>query len=231
MDYLNEVIFPQLRRFADFELKLTRRGYYPKGQGSIDLIITPKFSKKNIKKAKPYSLIDQGTLVQVKGVSHCSKDLADARVAERQAQAAEEAIKSLGCPVQIRVECCDSISTGSGIILWAIFSKDEESDMVLHPIRIGADMLGEKRVSSEQVGKKAAESLLQEIKSGAPVDAHLCDNLIPFLAIVGGKIRTSAITDHTRANIYAVEQFFGKLYDIDEDTRVISVRNHVFLEN
>jgi RNA 3'-terminal phosphate cyclase (ATP) len=43
------------------------------------------------------------------------------------------------------------------------------------------------------------------------VDSHLCDMLIPYLAIASGtsKIGVTKITSHLTTNIWAVEQILG----------------------
>jgi RNA 3'-terminal phosphate cyclase (ATP) len=45
------------------------------------------------------------------------------------------------------------------------------------------------------------------IESGAAADEHLADQLMPFLAVVGGVVKTNRITDHVRSNIYVAEKF------------------------
>ena len=84
-----------------------------------------------------------------------------------------------------------------------------------------------KKILSEEhkknIGKEAAEGLLKEIESKAPVDKHLADNLIPFLALTGGKIRTSNITDHTLTNIYTCEKFLGRVFEVDKGNNTIVV--------
>ena len=88
--------------------------------------------------------MEQGNLIQIKGISHASSDLQNAQVAERQAKAAEISLGKFKCPVSIRAEYNITLSTGSGIALWAIFSKDPEEIDIRNPIRIGADSLGER---------------------------------------------------------------------------------------
>ncbi len=221
-DYFNNIFLPQLRRYAEIDCKIIRRGYYPKGGGQIDLTIKPKFAffDKNLPKI---NLVEQGKLIQVKGISHASKDLEKAEVAERQAKAAKLVLSSLNCPVQIKSEYAESLSTGSGITLWAIFSKDEDEIDEMNPIRLGADVLGEQGKRAEIVGQEAAEKLIQEIRSKAPVDEHLADNLIPYLAIAGGSIKVSKISNHVRTNIYTVEKFLDVKFKIDEENKIISV--------
>ena len=150
-------------------------------------------------------------------VSNASADLMDAQVAERQAKAAELTLRELDCPINIRTEYQNTFSTGSGIALWAIFSKDEDEIDVENPVLIGSDVLGERGKKAEIVGEEAAKRLIDEIESGAAVDSHLADNLIPFLALFSGEIRTSRITEHVKSNIYACEQFLGKIFKIEEN--------------
>jgi len=39
-DYMKEIFLPQLKRYADIDFKLNKRGYYPKGGGLIELNIS-----------------------------------------------------------------------------------------------------------------------------------------------------------------------------------------------
>ena len=64
--------------------------------------------------------------------------------------------------------------------------------------------------------------LIKEMESKAPADRHLADQLLPFMALLpGSKIRTSEITQHSLTNIYTIEQFLGKKFEVDGD--IISV--------
>ena len=187
----------------------------------MDVKIKPKFSLENIKEAPKIELLEQENLIQIKGVSHASLDLEKASVAERQARAAKLVLNKFNCPVKIQTEYCETLSTGSGITLWAIFSKDGEEIDFNNPILLGTDCLGERGKRAEIVGKEAAEKLVSEINSKAAVDLHLADNLIPFLSIFGGKIKVSKITNHTLTNIYVCEQFFDKKFDVDTENGII----------
>jgi RNA 3'-phosphate cyclase len=96
-DYFNNVLLPQIQRFAKVEAKLLKRGYYPKGNGKVEIKINPKFKlndfsgfeefhshlKQNV---NSYNLTEQFHLIQIKGISHASKDLENAEVAERQSE-------------------------------------------------------------------------------------------------------------------------------------------------
>jgi RNA 3'-phosphate cyclase len=234
-DFFEYVLIPHLKKFCKkIELKRIRRGYYPAGGGKIEITVTPEYKlsdfenfnefHKHLKENAPkINLTEQGHLVQVKGISHASTQLQKANVAERQASSAKLILSKLNCPVQIQTEYADTLSPGSGITLWAIFSKDQEEIDFQNPIFLGADALGERGKPAEKVGEEAANKLLKEIDSKAPVDSHTADNLIPWLALFGKQIKVSQITPHCRTNIWTCEQFLGKIFTIDEKENIISI--------
>jgi len=227
IDYFTQVLAPQYRRICGLEAKLLKRGYYPKGGGKVELTIKPQIKRNEFEtfqafqamlKHKAFNLAKQGKLASIKGTSHASKDLSHAQVAERQASAAKQALGHLGVPIDITIEYADSLSTGSGITLWAIFANNEDID-IENPIRLGADALGQQGKQSELVGQEAAQKLITEIQSNAPVDSHLADNLIPLIALCKpSTIKTSQTTPHTRTNMRVVEAFLGKIFNEKENT-------------
>ncbi len=222
IDYFTNVLVPHYRKVCGLEVKLLRRGYYPKGGGKVELTIKPEIKRNEFEtfegfhaslKHKSFSIMDQGKLISIKGVSHASKSLENAKVAERQASSAKQALSHLNVPVEITTEYADTLSTGSGITLWAIFSKDKEDIDAENPIRLGADSLGEPRKPAEKVGQEAARQLLNEIQSKAPVDMHLADNLVPLLALCRpSRVKASRITTHAKTNMQVVEAFLGKVF-------------------
>ena len=235
-DYFNNVLLPQLQRFAKIEAKLLKRGYYPKGNGKVEIRINPRYKlndfenfeefhqhlKHNVQK---YNLTEQQHLIQIKGVSHASKSLQNAKVSERQAESTQSLLKQkYNVPVKITTEYQDTLSIGSGITLWAIFSRNKEDIDENNPIRLGADALGEQGKRAEIVGEEAAKNLIKEIESKAPVDRHLADQILPFMALIGdSKIKVSEITNHCRTNIYAIHQFLGDVFRIYDEEKTISM--------
>ncbi len=222
VDYFTEVFVPHLTKYADIECKVERYGYYPQGGGKFDIKIKPKFNFENKGLAPKINLMEQGNLLQIKGVSRASKLLEKAEVADRQAKAAKMVLSKLDCPIHIRSEYCDTLSPGSEITLWAIFSKGEEIDFG-NPIHLGEDAIGERGKRSEEVGQEAAAKLKEQISSKAPVDRHMADNLIPLLGLFGGRIKVAEVTTHTLTNIYTVEKFLDVKFIVDKGNKVISV--------
>jgi RNA 3'-terminal phosphate cyclase (GTP) len=225
VDYFTHLILPVFRRFCGIEVIGMQRGFYPKGQGVLELTIRPGLPQPPVKGADALQaavrrmlprldLSARWDVAAIKGVSVASSFLAKARVAERQAESARDALGSM-LPVEIRVDYCRSASPGTVITLWTV---DEDGRSL-----VGADALGEKGKPAEAVGREAAGKLLETLRTGAAVDVHLADNLIPMLALAGGQIRTAAVTDHIRANMYVCEKFFDVRFKLDEAAALIGV--------
>jgi RNA 3'-phosphate cyclase len=232
-DYFSNVFLPQVSMFAkEIRFNLLSRGYYPEGNGRADVLIKPlcrleEGAELNSlidaarKSGKRIELMEQGKILQIKGVSHASRDLMNAEVAERQARGAKVMLSGFGCNIDIRQEYADALSTGSGITLWARFSEQDDEFSEKKYIVLGADALGEKGKKSEDVGKEAALKLKSFIESKAAVDSYLADQLVPFIALFGGSIKCSEITEHVKANAYACSMFLGDVLEIDENNKVI----------
>lgn len=222
IDYFTHIVVPHLQKYAKIETQLLKRGYYPKGGGSYHISIKPQFTYDNRSLAPPVDGTHRGRLSQVKGVSHSSYDLDDARVAERQAKTAEFNLSKLNVPVNIRIETPNTLSTGSGITVWGVYMHDGEVNTT-QPHLIGADGLGEKGVKAEEVATNTVQQFLKEVQAESIVDSHLADMLIPFMGLFGGTIKTSEITDHTKTNMYVTVKFLETRFVIDEERKTISV--------
>ncbi|MBW2970960.1 RNA 3'-terminal phosphate cyclase [Candidatus Woesearchaeota archaeon] len=222
-DYFTNVFLPKLKPYADVQAEAVQRGYYPKGGGRVDITINPRYKLCDYKdfeelwevaraRAAKLRIVETGKLKMIRGVSHASSLLENARVAERQAKAAKLALSKCNCLLDIKTEYSESLSPGSGITLWAEYNSG---------VILGADGLGERGKRAELVGKEAAVNLLG-ILDKAPVDAYLADQLILYLAMFGGNYRTTEITQHTLTNIYVAESFLGKIFEIDKEKKLIS---------
>jgi RNA 3'-terminal phosphate cyclase (GTP) len=202
-DYLASVTLSTLQRagFGAGHLHILRRGYYPKGGGRLEARLVSGPGR------APVSLELAGGLEGVRGVSHAARILATRRVAERQADAARQVLTPLGVPVEITTQYGEAWSAGSGITLWTLARGGGA---------VGGSALGARGKPAEDVGREAAMRLREEIASGAGVDRHLADQLIPFLAVSGGSLVTSEVTSHTRSNIYVAERILGATFEVGE---------------
>ncbi|MCK4282707.1 MAG: RNA 3'-phosphate cyclase, partial [Candidatus Brocadiae bacterium] len=77
---------------------------------------------------------------------------------------------------------------------------------------------------AEKVGREAAQLLKRAMESGACLDAHMADQILPYLALAGGTSRVSVagITEHCRTNIWVIEQFLPARFQADEQRGLIS---------
>ncbi len=198
IDYLRYVTLPVLERFGyNASIQLIKRGYYPAGGGQVKAVINPAGGLDRIE------LTSRGKLKAVKGISHCHPDLEGAQVAGRQAKSARHILynkfSNIGFKgdIDIRQEHCSALSYGSGITLWA----ETENSL------LGADSLGERGRKSEVVGGEAAENLIREWDLEAPVDRHMADQIIPYLALAGGIVNAGEITGHAKTNVDVVNEF------------------------
>jgi len=233
VDYLQNVLLPHLQKFVEkIELKVLKRGYFPKGGGEVHLEITPRFKLKefdNVEslleelqfKAAKIKLTEQGELEQIRGNVNVSSELQDKEVGERIKKAAKQSLNKFMAPINIRVEYSNTFSIGGEIVLWAVFSRDGNVDFD-NPIILGGDALVDKSKMSEEIGREAAEKLKKEIESEAPVDYYLADQLVSFMALLpGSEILASSVSNHAKTNIYVVEKFLPVGFKIEGNRIVV----------
>jgi RNA 3'-terminal phosphate cyclase (ATP) len=134
------------------------------------------------------------------GMSHCSN--LPEHVAGRQAIAASTTLQEFGYESEIALEVLRLPSMGSGITLWSGYK--------------GASHLGERGRPAEKVGKMAADDLISELKSGASVDMHLADQLIPYIALAGGSYTTREISLHAKTNIWTAGHFLERKISVSD---------------
>lgn len=233
VDYLKELLLPQLKRFVNkINLKILKRGYYPRGGGEIVLEITPKYKLKEFESVyqlidtlsseiEKIELVDQGNLEQIRGVLNLSQELEQYNVPERVAHTAKMLVSPKQVPINIRTELVNTFSTGGNLLLWSVHSKEDDVSNI-NPVRLSGDSLLEKGKKSEIVAKEAAAKLLQELDSDASADSYLADQLLQFMILLpGSKIKTSEVTKHCLTNIYVLEKFFPVKFNINDN--IISV--------
>ncbi|HDN82822.1 MAG TPA: RNA 3'-terminal phosphate cyclase [Candidatus Altiarchaeales archaeon] len=198
IDYLRFVTLPLLKKFGyKAEIEVEKRGYYPKGNG----VVIAKFYPSEMKEI---SLEDRGKIKELIGISHASIELSRRKVAERQAKTARlhlynnflnkfsEEIKS-----RIDIEYCTTDSIGSGISIFAICENSI----------LGEDVLGEKGKRAETVGEECANGLIKTLESGASLDKYMGDQIVPYIAILGGRATVSEVTQHLKTNVLVAKKF------------------------
>ena len=200
--YLAEVFAPALLRLgARIELTLESCGFYPKGGGKVRCRILPCSGFCAL------SAEHRGKLVSIHGVSAVGN--LPRSIAERQAHSALSRIESaLGAVAPVELSSCEVPAFGQGTF---VFIKGAYQQAIS-----GCTALGARGKPAELVGEEAAAEFLNHHASGMPVDPHLADQLVLYLAQAEGPsvFATSRITGHLETNLEVTGCFLDLDYRI-----------------
>ena len=203
IDHFRFVFLKILEKMSSkVEINILRRGYYPEGGAKVEAKIYPS-------KLKPINLIERRDFKKILIISGASESLKNKKVAERQVAGVREILGKLKLPSEEKIEYYDTPCPGSQICLVAKFENTV----------IGTDNLGKLGKRAEDVGKDAASELLKEQKSGASLDKHLSDQILPYLALAKNKssVTVSEITTHCQTNIWVIEKFLKGNFKIKDN--------------
>jgi RNA 3'-phosphate cyclase len=207
MAWVEHVLVPRLRPFArTLELATLRFGFEPAGGGIVHLRVEPHADAGApgalaARTAQQPTQVADGPWVAFEGLSVAHEKLGDRDVAVRQARAAQARFVDQGYPEpKIETRNVPADSLGSSITLWV---EDRDGR------RMGADALGHLRVAAEDVGLQAASWLLEDLASGARVDRHLADHLVPWVALGSPAFQVPLTTGHLETNVWTTQQFLG----------------------
>ncbi len=210
VDWLRFVYLPNISPVAELvKLDVLRRGYYPAGGGKVRLWVKGSFTGAyEIKSVRQFlrgrlelRRVGQGKIRRLHILSVAHESLRERKVVERQIIGALELLKKEGLPEpEVYRQYVSSPSIGTSVTLWL---EDDRGNIM------GADSLGRKGKPAEEVGRECALKLLEDWKSGATVDRHLADHLVPWLGLAGGEITVPRFTGHLETNLWVCERFLG----------------------
>ncbi len=198
IDYFGRVFAEVMRkmglRIATLEV---RPGFYPRGGGRVTLEVGGS-------DLEPLTLTHRGELVAVEARSIASTELKEARVAERQLEGVREVLE----PGREECDYVETPSVGTAVLVAAEYEN----------CRLGASALGERGKPAEKVGAEAARRLEEQMESGACLDEHMADQILPYMAQSGGesKAKVARVTEHCRTNVWVIEKFLPARFEIDE---------------
>ncbi len=202
-EFLQNALFPVLHKAgARFDLKVNKRGFFPKGRGVVH------FSSRKAKlPLSPINLTELGNLESISIFSSSASLPRD--VSRNQAVAARHALQHLNADFREKIESSEYLTTiGSAISLFAHFSTGAV---------LTGSALGQRGKPAEQVGREAAQALLNELQAKQPCDSHLADQLIPFMALAKGRsqIHTTRLSQHCLSNIAVVKKFLPVKFAVE----------------
>ncbi|HET7874381.1 MAG TPA: RNA 3'-terminal phosphate cyclase [Methylomirabilota bacterium] len=201
--YLTAVFLPALEALgARARLTLRRWGWYPRGGGEIEALIEPCRGWAGLDWSK------RPATPALSGLSAVSR--LPRHIAERQRHRALERLGARGLQAEIaRVE--DSHALGPGTLL---FLTARGPDALA-----GFSSLGRRGVPAETIADQAVAPLLAWLDSGAAVDDHLADQLLPFLALARSPSTLTCPTrsSHLQTVAWVVQQFLPCRVELEED--------------
>lgn len=192
IEYYRWVKLPLVAKCGfDVTVKCVKTGFYPAGGGEVILQTTPST-------LSTLELKQRGELERVDIYSKASTELAERKVADRQAEHAQKRLDDAGYPTDIRsVNYVSTRSIGSSLLLRGVYERS----------LVGFDSLGERGRTSEEVADNAVRQFSAFHATNAPVDAYMADQLMVFLALVGGVVRIPSVTAHVQTNLKIINQF------------------------
>lgn len=129
-------------------------------------------------------------------------------IVERMSRACRERLASEGLSSEpfLLDTSMPSPGPGCGIIALAEFAHST----------LAGGALGERGKPAERVGTEAAEALVRDLRTGAAVDSHLGDQLVPWVALARGESTYLAArrTDHLVSAVAVAEQIVGARFEL-----------------
>jgi RNA 3'-terminal phosphate cyclase (ATP) len=187
------------------EYTVEKTGFYPEGGGKARLETGP-YSMEGL------DLIDRGELEEVVLHVKASESLKDEEVAEETLEALKSELQ-VEAPVSENIEYIDSVSDGAVSLLKASYEN----------CVAGFDTVDERGQRAEQNAFRTVTQFEQFRNSEACVDRFVADQLIVFLALVGGEVSIRELTDHVETNLSVVEKFGKKVeYEKEGDSVLLS---------
>jgi len=207
VDHHQLVLLPLLRRMgADLELAVERRGFHPRGGGTVRLRVRGG-------PLSPLRLEERGELVRALGRA-CVQNLPE-KVAERMIASARNELPGLVAEKVVTQGACP----GAGLTLVA-----EYGGTVL-----GWSALGERGVPAERVGQEAASCLRKVMDLGGTLDSRTADQIVTFMALARGDscFTVGKISGHLASQMRLIPRFLPVRFAVtDAPPYRIDVVNH-----
>ncbi len=200
MNYTNYVLKEAYSRIGiTFDLKIKKRGYFPKGGGEIKLEVYPanvksiNFSKRKIQKLK----------------LKCTFSKISISVIKENVKKIEEEIKKNNFEIDVEIKEEEAIDSGASVLIYSI----EDNSI------FGVDGLFDKK---NQKFDLKIEEILDNFFG---VDKNLADMLVVPLSLGSNKTKfeVSEITKHLETNLFVTSKITGCRYGIGKTSNGFEV--------
>lgn len=204
IDSYQHLLFPLMKRMGiHADAHILGRGFYPQGGGRVMATLNP------IGRISPLQLDDLGELKTIRGV--CFSQRLPDWITKEIAEGCENALSPLA-DVEIDIQKTEGDSRGAGIALVAEF----ENGM------LGSNALTSRGRTADIAGEDAALDLIREINSGATMDVHTADQLLPYMAMADGKssFSVSRISKHLLSQMDTLESFLDVKFGVERKNNI-----------
>lgn len=225
IDYLQHVFLPSAARLGVVAAaSIVKRGFYPRGGGEVELRVTPQAALRAI------TALDRGVVVAVHVLAFTAGAVPRA-VGPRMAAAAKKLFAWYfnGTDRPALVEqtedvshCAAAVGDGTAIMCVARTSTGEV---------LAGSAIGEKGVAAEEVGRLAAQDLVNQCEAFGCVDEYLQDQLIVFMALAEGHsaVRAGPLSLHTQTAIHFAALMTGAAFRIEEEPAPQDARKMTYI--
>jgi len=207
IDAYQQILFPLMERMGiRARLNIVDRGFYPDGGGRVVAEMDP------IGEISPLVIKSLGRLKSVDGICYIQHPREKIR---DDMMAACINTLNLDCPVNIEVQQTSGSSKGAGMSLAAVYENG----------RLGSNVLTTKGHPAKQAGEDVANDLLKEMFSGATLDIHTADQLLPYMAMANGasEFTVSRISKHLLSQMDTLETFLDVRFGVERKDSVYNL--------
>jgi RNA 3'-terminal phosphate cyclase (ATP) len=198
LDFIQQSFLPLLATMGfSSSVRLERYGFYPRGGG----VITARIKEKT--KGKALALTKRSAMTRTRAV------ILNSGLPEHIARREKNILLESRLFESSGIEVLQLRTGQTGNAVWAIVQYG--------PVHCVFTGFGQKGKPAESVAGEVVEQIVFHDDSGLPVEAHLADQLLLYMALRGdGCFATSRLSLHATTNMEIIEKFLGVTYTIEE---------------
>ncbi|KYQ93340.1 RNA 3'-terminal phosphate cyclase family protein [Tieghemostelium lacteum] len=215
IDTLRTTTLPIIRKFGleeGLSIKVLKRGAPPNGGGMVN------FKCPIVPQLRAVQLVDEGKIRRIRGIAYATR--VSPQFSNRVLDTAKGLLLEFTPDVYISSDHYrgteSGLSPGYGLTLVA----ETTTGCCLSAECMGSSSGIDSGESPEDLGKKTALALLEEILNGGCVDSHNQSLALLFMVLCPediSKIRLGKITEYTMEYLRHLRDFFGVTFKIEPD--------------
>ncbi|ORY06632.1 18S rRNA biogenesis protein [Basidiobolus meristosporus CBS 931.73] len=210
VDTIRTVTLMQLKRFGfedGLELKINKRGAPPLGGGEV------VFKCPIIRALKPLQFIDEGRIKRIRGIAYCTR--VSPQTANRLVDSARSVLNRYIPDIYIYTDVFKGAESGKSPGFALTLVAESTTGALL-----SAELAANPGETPEDIGKKCAKMLLEEVNKGGCFDS-VCQWVGLLMMVLGpedvSKIRIGKISPFTIQYLRDLKSFFGVTFKIRPD--------------